>query len=442
MTASSGVAAAGLAAAIAWTAAGSLGPQSPHVASLASDLDAKVRETAASVKARAETLAQLPRLEVAVATDAQTIRDLTTDELAFRPHAGELIEIAQVPRLGGPAGAEGIPKTMLRIPDRGPALPLGQSGISMQIWQGEIHVAAIVSVEPRERTRELRGAVAVDQPLDLSTFSSRVRALGLTAKVALGSSEISLGGISHPDGKVMVMELGAGPTQLKLVLQGIPEPSRLHLLGPFVLALVSTGAARLLKRRSPVVELVPAPTAGAAAPPRPQPSDQPLLQAIPVEVGGEASNATVPVAAGAAAKLLMAVPPSGERTAPNDVDVGHATFQARHDASQSADPPDTTTIPSSFFETDAPDAIALPTPPVNDDLDRQYRALFSEFVKLRTACHEPTKNLDADRFVRVLRWKREELVSGWGLAKVEFRIAFHNGRAAVRLPALSKEHLS
>ena len=437
MTASSGVAAAGLAAALAWTAAGTLGPPSPHVASLASDLDAKVRETAATVRARAETLAQLPRLEVAVATDAKTIRDLTSDELAFRPHPGELIEIAQVPRLVGSAGVEGPPQTMLRIPEVGPPLPMGQSGVRMQVWHGDIHVAAIIAVEPRERSRELRGAVAVDQPLDLSSFSSRVRALGLTARVALGASEISLGGVSHSDGGTVVMELGAGQSPLKLVLQGVPaEPSRLRFLGPFALALVSTGAARLMKRRSPVVELVPSP-ADAAATARAQPANVPLLPAVPIEVGSEFSNATVPVAAPAAANLLMAIPPPGELTAPHPAAPAPPPLQARE--ATAADAPGSTTIPSAFFETDAPDAMALPVPPVNEQLDAEYRALFSEFVKLRTACREPITNLDADRFVRALRWKREELVNGWGLVGVEFRIAFHNGRAAVRLPPLSKK---
>ena len=445
MTASSGIAAAGLAAALAWTAAGTLGPPSPHVASLASDLDAKVRETAAAVKARAETLAQLPRLEVAVATDAQTIRDLTADELAFRPSAGELIEIAQIPRPGGPAGPESPARTMLRIPDRGPDLPMGESGVRMQIWQGAIHVAAIVSVEPRERARELRGAVAVDRTLDVSAFSSRVRALGLAARVVLGANELSLGGISRTDGGTMVMELGASEDQIKLVLQGLPPPpSPLRFLGPFALALVSTGAARLLKRRPPVVELVPAPTAGAAATPRPGPGPQPLLQAVPIEVGSEFSNATVPVSGLAGANLLMAMESPGERTAPNNagakVDVLQPGLLARNDGPQApADSSGGTTIPSSFFETDSADAMALPVPPVNEALDRAYRALFAEFVKLRTACHEPTDNLDAERFVRALRWKREELINGWGLPDAEFRIAFHNGRAAVRLPPAPKK---
>jgi len=443
MTVSSGIAAAGVACAIAWTAAGSLGPQSPQVASLASDLDAKVRETVAAVKARAETLAQLPRLEVAVATDAQTIRDLTSDELAFRPHASELIEIAQVPRPGGPGGAEGPARTMLRIPDRGPPLPMGHAGVRTQIWQGEIHVAAIVPVEPRERARELRGAVAVDQPVDLSLFSSRVRALGLTARVVLGTTEISLGGVAREEGGSVVMELGAGHDQLKLVLQGVPQPSRLRFLGPFALALVSTGAARLMKRRHPIVELVPAPTAGAPASSGPDVKNLALLQAVPTEVTGDLSNATVPVSAPQAANLLLGMEASGERTEPQNAYTGELVPTGRESpAETSADPQGATTLPSSLFETNGPSAPPLPPVPANENLDREYRGLFAEFVKLRTACHEPTDNLDPDRFVRALRWKREELVRAHGPGQVSFRIAFHNGRAAIRLPPPPKGSVS
>ena len=86
----------------------------------AADLDASdSRERGAAVQARADTLAQLPRLGWAVATDENTMRDLTTEELAFRPHPGEHIEITQVRRGGGE------PRRLLRLPAEGDvALPV------------------------------------------------------------------------------------------------------------------------------------------------------------------------------------------------------------------------------------------------------------------------------------------------------------------------------
>ena len=64
-------------------------------------LDTKQRELAAAVEARATTLGQLPRLAWAVATDEETVRDLTTDELGFRAQAGEMIALAQIDKASG-----------------------------------------------------------------------------------------------------------------------------------------------------------------------------------------------------------------------------------------------------------------------------------------------------------------------------------------------------
>src|SRR5207253_679610 len=76
--------------------------------------EGKLRERAAALAARVATLSDLPRLAAAVATDATTVRDLTSEELAFRPRPGEIVSIAQrlrdgrrVPLLTLPDGAEG-----------------------------------------------------------------------------------------------------------------------------------------------------------------------------------------------------------------------------------------------------------------------------------------------------------------------------------------------
>src|SRR5204862_3908905 len=92
-----------------------------EVQSVAADLEVSIREAAAGVKERAETIAQLPRIGWAVATDEATVKDLTNDELAFRTHAGEHIEITQMRRGGGE------PRVLLRRPpDSDIDLPLVQ----------------------------------------------------------------------------------------------------------------------------------------------------------------------------------------------------------------------------------------------------------------------------------------------------------------------------
>jgi hypothetical protein len=52
---------------------------------LAAEVDARLREAAAGLHARTATLAEIPRLSAAVATDSATVRGLTKEELAFRP---------------------------------------------------------------------------------------------------------------------------------------------------------------------------------------------------------------------------------------------------------------------------------------------------------------------------------------------------------------------
>src|SRR5438128_1386548 len=94
----------GLAAAAALLLVGSRAEPDPAGARradlerIAADLDGRLREVAAGAHGRAATLAELPRLQAAVSTDAATVHDLTQDELAFRPRPGEVIEIAQVPK--------------------------------------------------------------------------------------------------------------------------------------------------------------------------------------------------------------------------------------------------------------------------------------------------------------------------------------------------------
>src|SRR5262245_35789664 len=68
---------------------------------VAGELEARLREAAAGVHSRVTTLAELPRLQAAVSTDAATVADLTKEELAFRPKPGESITIAQVPKAPG-----------------------------------------------------------------------------------------------------------------------------------------------------------------------------------------------------------------------------------------------------------------------------------------------------------------------------------------------------
>ena len=167
---------------------------------IAAEIDASLRETAAAAQTRAQTLADLPRLAVAVATDAATVRDLTDEELAFRPRPGETIEIAQVPRAGG------APLSLLRIPfDPMVPVPLDKPGEHLVLADGTLRVAAVVRVDPRERADELFGTVVVTRPPDLGPVMKLVERLGGGVRLEVDGGSIAIGGaLVSPHGTVEV----------------------------------------------------------------------------------------------------------------------------------------------------------------------------------------------------------------------------------------------
>ena len=138
-----------------------------------------IREAAAAVQARADTLAQLPRLGWAVATDEDTVRDMTTEELAFRTRPGEHIEIANMPKGGSEV------RHLLRLPpDASFVMPM-TPGSHVFLDGGKSHVVAVVTVEPRQRADELTGLLAVSRVLDTAAVEQRLEARGVHAELRL-----------------------------------------------------------------------------------------------------------------------------------------------------------------------------------------------------------------------------------------------------------------
>ena len=134
-------------------------------------LEGHLRETAAALHARVATLADLPRLAAAVSTDAQTMRDLTQDELAFHPRAGEAIAIGQIPRTGEPVVLLAFPN-----PEEAPAIfPLG---LTTRLRAGHLLSSEAVKVIPRERAEELDGVVAASMETPLDGFSKELAEAG------------------------------------------------------------------------------------------------------------------------------------------------------------------------------------------------------------------------------------------------------------------------
>ncbi|HEY7376083.1 MAG TPA: MXAN_5187 C-terminal domain-containing protein, partial [Polyangia bacterium] len=83
-----------------------------------------------------------------------------------------------------------------------------------------------------------------------------------------------------------------------------------------------------------------------------------------------------------------------------------------------------------------PRGLGLPAPPAPkldaDPRAEQYRNLFAEFVKLRKTTGESVHDLDANHFVATLREKRAQIMKQIPVKDVQFKLAFHNGKAAIR----------
>ena len=88
----------------------------------------------------------------------------------------------------------------------------------------------------------------------------------------------------------------------------------------------------------------------------------------------------------------------------------------------------------------APRGAALPAPAgsaaVPDPRSDEYRALFAEFVALRRTTGEPVEGMTASQFVELLREKRIQLIKELAVKDVRFKLAFQNGKAAIRYQTL------
>jgi len=429
---SAALAAVGLLAALALFLLGQKSPDDVRTA--AADLDGLIRETTAGVQARADTLAQLPRLGWAVATDEDTMRDLTTDELAFRPHPGEHIEITQMRRGGGE------PRRLLRLPVESElALPV-IPGTHVIVQGTEIHVVTVVSVEPRQHADELVGILAVAKQLDPSPIAQRLAARGINAELRTIRGSITLAGSRPSSVEVKVPLAGPAAEGAALVAANVGQARWPRWLSPAVLA-ASLLAALLLWRRGgspqPRHEMAfgPFPTAAQAQPPaapvpHPEPPRADLeITAQPVDV--ENTDQTDPEKTGEwvggpqAATPAIGNPVMPEGAAPEE-QMDHAR-SGRVEIS----------LVRSGSVSLSPRPPGLPPPSIDpkaaiDSRTEEWRGLFAEFVKLRRTTGEPIEGLDAAHFVATLRAKRAEIMRQIPVKDVRFKLAFQNGKAAIR----------
>jgi tRNA A-37 threonylcarbamoyl transferase component Bud32 len=180
-------------------------------------MEGRLDQTSAALHARVATLAELPRLAAAVSTDAETVRGLTQEELAFRPRRGESIAIGQLSRHGAPA------VLLLAFPDQAQAPPLFPSGLLIRIVGNRLVMSESVKVAPLARADEFDGAVAASSEVDLDDLAKGLAGVGVSAAVTVNGQKLGVGG---PDPVI-----AGRPIDLRLDLQGEgPATPEMHLI--------------------------------------------------------------------------------------------------------------------------------------------------------------------------------------------------------------------
>jgi hypothetical protein len=364
---------------------------------IAGDLDSKQRELAAAVEARATTLAQLPRLAWAVATDEETVRDLTPDELGFRTQPGELIALTQIDKKTSKAG------TLLRVPPTASLrAPLTELGPRFLVSGGDLLVASVVGIEPRERADAVRGALVVARRLDLADASDRLIRAGIAAHILA------------PDGSVVTLTEVPALARQPEVTVPIGSPARLQLVARLpaqntglwvalaVFVLVIWGGAAVLAARRVAMR------AGSAAA-----AGDPTLQAIGRATNGAFSSDKTPVL-----DLLMA-----ERNIT-------ASSNGHHQSNGAAVGP-IVEIVSGPVSVGVPHSEPIPASTAD------FRSLFREFMDLRRRCGDKSKAPTYEEFFNSLHQRRSEMLDAHSASEVLFQIVFIDGRAVVRAKGVS-----
>jgi len=155
---------------------------------VAADVVARLHAAGTVAHERAAAIAALPSLGYAVATDQQTMLDMTADELSFHAQPGEIVEVGQARLSTGKV-------TSLRREGDGALvhLPLGAAGLSFVAVGDALYAVDVVDVRPRGRVNVVRGVVGVARAIDLAPARARLAQLGAGARLRIGETTLSLG---------------------------------------------------------------------------------------------------------------------------------------------------------------------------------------------------------------------------------------------------------
>ncbi|MCE9575550.1 MAG: serine/threonine protein kinase [Deltaproteobacteria bacterium] len=280
------------------------GPLHTDAVAAADAIASAIREQKGEVHARAMTLAQIPRLTAAVGTDANTVRDLTKDELSFRPAPGETVELGQV--------QDGKAASLLRLPESSAvAAPLTKAGSYLMSSSGALMIGEVQEIMPEPAVGSMRGALAVSRTVDLARLANKLDKLGGGARLELAGGGVDLGKGLTPGATTEALPLTDVPGDAKLIvpagIAAVPAsvPLRAGAGGALAVGLVlafvlgrkrGAGAAPVAVAPSATIPAQPAPASmqmAAAAPPPMRNTGSPFGRYAPMRLLGSGGMADV-----------------------------------------------------------------------------------------------------------------------------------------------------
>ncbi len=163
-------------------------PQASSVdaAGIAADLDGHLRDIGSAMHARLDTLANLETLQASVSTDANTVRQQTSAEIAFKPKNGEVITIGQV--------VGNSPSVLLVLPAGStPARNYETPGSRLQLAEGVLWLIEALPVSPKYPREDLRATLAISHPVDWKPLVDKLDARGVSVQLDVEGQKLVLG---------------------------------------------------------------------------------------------------------------------------------------------------------------------------------------------------------------------------------------------------------
>ena len=313
----------------------------------------------------------------------------------------------------------------------------------------ELHVVTVVSVEPRQRADELAGVLAVAKQLDTAAIAQRLAARGINAELRTTQGSITLAGPRLPSessrtpARTLSARAPAPAEGAAIVAAKVGRARWPHFVSTATSRALSLAGAALLWRRAAQrrpVAVRPPPSAVDQKAPQQPPEALPFPRR-PLRIDYNPRP-----------RRARPIDPCTARAAP-----GHGTCPATDHARDGALPremPPGRRVPAATVTTPgragsrfvgAVRIGLVVTAPLaglrrlpdrrpcvgtqNGRIPEPVRRVPEDATDDRRAGR---RDLDADHFVETLRDKRAQITKQIPVKDVRFKLAFHNGKAAIR----------